>query len=137
MYYQSDIKNVIRLISWGVSGYVYDLINYKTESGRVPIDDFIKDLTRKNKVREIAQINLYLDRLCRYGMQINNYYPESIRKMQDDVYELRPGGNRVFFFYFKDNQIVLLHAYKKHGRKAPTNQIQNAVNEMKDHKRRN
>ena len=116
---------------------MYEVELYTTESGRAPVQEFIKDLAKKNKQIEIAQIRAYEERLEQFGMSINNYYPNSIRPIQDDVYELRPGGNRVFFFYFTGNRFILLHAYRKHGQKAPKNEIDKAVKEMKDFKRRN
>jgi len=115
--------------------YVIEL--YETQGGKSPVKEYLEKLAKESKKREIAQIQLYVGRLEDHGMAVNNTYPETIRKIQDDIYELRPGKHRVFFFYFTGNKIILLHAYRKHGQKAPKTEITKAINEMRDHKRRN
>ena len=100
--------------------------------------DYLKKLNKENSLTETAQIKVYMSRLKGYGMEINRYYPESIRKVsKEGIWELRPGGSRVFFFHYDGKKIILLHAYKKQGQKAPPSEIEKAVNEMKDYKRRN
>lgn len=118
---------------------VYELDVYETMSGKKPFCDFLHTLYKEGKVTEVAQIKTYLDRLSQHGMGINNYYPKTIRKVSDKdkgIWELRPGGNRVFFFHFTKNKIVLLHGYQKHSQKAPPSEIRQAENEMKDYLRR-
>ncbi len=116
---------------------MYKVELYKTPSGRVPVQEYLERLTKESKTLELAQIALFRRRLEEHGMAVNNDYPNTIRKLRDDIYELRPGKNRVFFFYYTGNKFVLLHAYRKHGQKAPTSEIDKAVKEMKDHIRRN
>ncbi|MBQ1790869.1 MAG: type II toxin-antitoxin system RelE/ParE family toxin [Oscillospiraceae bacterium] len=116
---------------------MFEIQLYETESGRAPVGEYLRKLASEAKTKELAQIRLFTDRLEEYGMAVNNKYPETIRKLRDDVYELRPGPNRVFFFYFTGRTFVLLHAYRKHGQKAPPSEIRKAVSEMKDHIRRN
>ena len=106
--------------------------------GHEPFSDFLDKLQKKNRLTEATQINAYINRLKIHGMQINSYYPHAIRKVSDNgVWELRPGGNRVFFFHFTGEKLVLLHAYHKHSQKAPPSEIKKAENEMKDYQRRN
>lgn len=116
---------------------MYEIELYRTQSGRSPVEEYMKELTDKNKILEIAKIENYEKRLKEYGMTVNNSYPETIRKLRDDIYELRPGNNRIFFFYYTGEKFVLLHAYRKHSKKAPPSEIENAIKEMKDYKRRN
>jgi phage-related protein len=116
---------------------MYEVKLYETQSGRVPIKEYLQKLAKESRTTELAQIKLYTDRLEEYGMAVNNTYPKTIRKLRGDVYELRPGSNRIFFFYFTNNEFVLLHAYRKHGQKAPPSEIKKAINEMKDQIRRN
>ena len=111
---------------------MYQIEFYKTASGRVPVIDYVRELEKNSKHREIAQIWLYIGYLSEYGFAVNNHFPETIRKVQGDLYELRPGSNRVFFFHVVGNRIVLLHAYKKQSQKAPKKEIEKAEREMKD-----
>lgn len=53
--------------------------------------------------------------------------PSNITKhIDDDIWELRPGKNRVLYFYFHDNLFVLLHMFKKTTRKTPKKEIEKA-----------
>lgn len=116
---------------------VYELKLYKTSSGREPFTDFLHKLYEENNLTEAARIKAYLERLRMHGMEINRYYSNTIRKVSNEgIWELRPGGNRVFFFHFEGKRIVLLHAYRKHGQKAPPSEIKQAENERKDYLRR-
>ncbi len=116
---------------------MYEVELYKTEHGRAPVAEYLETLVKQSKTRELAQISFFQDRLKEYGMTVNNVFPETIRNLRDDIYELRPGPNRIFFFYFTGKKFILLHAYRKHSNKTPPHEIKKAVNEMKDYVRRN
>lgn len=115
---------------------MYEIELYATPSGREPVGEYLKDLAKKGAHQDIAQIKDYQKRLKKYGMAVNQIYPKTIRKVDGDVWELRPGKHRVFFFYFTGEKFVLLHAYRKFGQKAPPHEIDKAMQEMKDHKER-
>ncbi|MEA4915332.1 MAG: type II toxin-antitoxin system RelE/ParE family toxin [Christensenella sp.] len=68
----------------------------------------------------------YIDLLQNNGTQL----PESITKhIEDDIWELRPGDNRVFYFFFQNNTYVLLHHFRKKSQKTPQREIDQAKNE--------
>ena len=139
IYYYCDNKNVISQnpMQKEVMLSVYELDVYRTEKGREPFTDFLDKLQKENRSTEAARIWAFINRLKIHGMQINSYYPHSIRKVSDKgVWELRPGSNRVFFFHFTGEKFVLLHAYHKHSQKAPPSEIRQAEDEMKDYQRR-
>ena len=50
--------------------------------------------------------------------------------------ELRPGNNRVLFFYHKDDTYVLLHQFRKKTQKTPRREIDKAKIERDDWKSR-
>ena len=50
--------------------------------------------------------------------------------------ELRPGNNRVLFFYHKDDTYVLLHQFRKKTQKTPRREIDKAMIERDDWKSR-
>jgi phage-related protein len=47
-----------------------------------------------------------------------------------DDWELRPGGIRLFYFAYVDNQFVILHGYRKQSQKAPDLEIKIALRRM-------
>lgn len=115
----------------------YEVNIYRTESGNCPVEKYIEDMVKKKQEKDLLQIKTYIDRLSEYGMSINNVFPQSIRKLEGDIYELRPDNHRIVFFYFDGNTFVLLHAFKKQHGKAPPHEIRKAQQEMKDYIRRN
>ena len=115
---------------------MYNIDYYESERGDMPVREFLVELTRSGNAKEIAQIDTVIKRLEEYGMDLNRYFSETIRKLNDDIYELRPGSNRVFFFCFTGGTFVLLHCYKKKGNKAPPREIARAETEMKSYLRR-
>ena len=53
-------------------------------------------------------------------------------KVDEDIWELRPGNNRVLYFYFRDNKFVLLHQFRKKTQKTPRREIEKAKAERDD-----
>ena len=59
---------------------------------------------------------------------------ENITKhIDDDIWELRPGNNRVLYFYFKNDTFVLLHQFRKKTQKTPKREIDKAKAERDDY----
>ena len=60
--------------------------------------------------------------------------PENIAKYIDDgIWELRPGNNRIFYFYYGNGTYILLHHYLKKSQKAPPRELKRAKREMDDY----
>ncbi len=86
---------------------------------------------------QLKQISLYIQSLEDNGTRLN----ENITKhLDDDIWELRPGNNRVLYlylyFYFKDDTFVLLHQFRKKTQKTPKREIERAKAERDDYLRR-
>lgn len=62
-----------------------------------------------------------------------NLPADIIKYLGDDIWELRPGINRVFFFYFDNDTYVLLHHFRKSTQKTPKRELQKAISEMNDY----
>ena len=137
IYYDVDNIFVINIRRRRYKYWMYEIKLYETPSGRVPIDEYYKELARDSKTTDLSRIELYLQRLKDYGPDVNRYHHNTIKKIQGDVFELRPGNHRIFYFYFSGNEIILLHAFRKSSQKTPKKEIKQAIKEMKDHKRRN
>lgn len=59
---------------------------------------------------------------------------ENITKyLEDGIWELRPGNNRVFYFFFQNNTYVLLHQFRKKSQKTPKREIAKAKRERDDY----
>lgn len=64
--------------------------------------------------------------------------PQNITKhLEDDIWELRLGNNRVLYFFIdNDNTYVLLHHFRKTTQKTPRQEIEKAKKERIDYLRR-
>ena len=82
------------------------------ERGNNPVKKFISGLPEK----EIAKIHAYLDELKHQGHNLRRPMADYIGA---GIYELRPRDNRIFYFFFLRETIVLLHAIRKKTDKVP------------------
>ncbi|MBQ2592063.1 MAG: type II toxin-antitoxin system RelE/ParE family toxin [Candidatus Riflebacteria bacterium] len=108
---------------------------YRKANGESEILDFLNELREKahtNKDARIQhkQIALYIQLLQDNGTRL----PENITKhIEDGIWELRPGNNRVLYFFFEKDTFVLLHHFRKKTQKTPKNEIQKAKSERADY----
>ena len=117
----------------------FEIDFYEKENGKSEILDFINDLQRKkdkdkNARIQYKQIILYIELLSKNGTSL----PQNITKhLEDDIWELRPGNNRVLYFFIdNDNTYVLLHHFRKTTQKTPKQEIEKAKKERIDYLRR-
>ena len=114
---------------------MYQIEFYETQDGESQIWDFLEDLRKKAATSKDARIqhkqaSLYIELLQQNGTRLN----ENITKhLEDGIWELRPGNNRVFYFFFQDNTFVLLHQFRKKTQKTPKREIEKAKRERDDY----
>lgn len=107
---------------------------YRTVKGECDIEDFLDDLAKRAATNKDARIQhkqavQYIQFLEDYGTALG----ENVTKhLDEDIWELRPGNNRVLFFFFKDNTFVLLHHFRKKTQKTPRREIEKAKAERND-----
>ena len=117
---------------------MYNIDFYRAENGESDIESFLDDLQKRattNKDARIQhkQIAQYIQLLSAYGTRLG----ENITKhLDEDIWELRPGNNRVLFFYFENDTYVLLHHFRKKTKKTPHREIEKAKAERDDWKAR-
>lgn len=82
---------------------MYNIEFYEDSNDRSELWEFLESLrvkaaTNKDARIQYKQISLYIQLLEDNGTRLN----ENITKhLDDDIWELRPGNNRVLYFYFK------------------------------------
>lgn len=114
---------------------MYNVEFYETQDGKSQIWEFLEDLrikaaTSKDARIQHKQASLYIELLQQNGTRLN----ENITKhLEDGIWELRPGNNRVFYFFFQDNTFVLLHQFRKKSQKTPKHEIEKAKRERDDY----
>ena len=117
---------------------MYGIEFYETEDGTCPIWDYLEALRLKAPTNKDARIqhkqaSLYIELLQQNGTHMN---AEITKHLDDGIWELRPGNNRVFYFFYQNDTYVLLHQFRKKSQKTPKREIEKAKAERNDYLRR-
>lgn len=113
---------------------MYTIAFYETADGVSEIWNFLEELRLKSAKSkdariQLKQISLYIQLLQENGTRLS----ENITKhLEENIWELRPGNNRVFYFYYKDDTFVLLHQFRKKTQKTPRRELEKAKSERDD-----
>ena len=117
----------------------FEIDFYEKENRKSEILDFIDELRNKkendkNARIQYKQIILYIELLSKNGTAL----PQNITKhLEDDIWELRPGNNRILYFFIdKNNTYVLLHHFRKTTQKTTKQEIEKAKKERTDYLKR-
>lgn len=100
---------------------MYNILFYEDEDGNKPVEDFIDQLdalapANKNARIKLEQIIYCLNRLEHQGTRAGEKFT---KRISGDIWELRPGHNRILFFGWNGNHFVLLHHFTKTTKKHP------------------
>ncbi|MCR5695079.1 MAG: type II toxin-antitoxin system RelE/ParE family toxin [Clostridia bacterium] len=118
---------------------MYNVIFYEDKNGYSELYNDLMELAKRSSNDKDAriqfkQITYYIELLKHKGTRLT----ENITKhLQGEIWELRPGSNRVLYFYFENDTYVLLHMFKKKTRKTPRSELEKAIKECNDYKERN
>lgn len=102
---------------------MWSIVFYRDRRGKCPPLEFIEELP----MMEQAKIRNALRLLQEFGTNLRMPYAKPI---QGKLWELRPGGIRLFYFAYIEQQFVILHGYRKQSQKAPGDEIAIALRRM-------
>lgn len=113
---------------------MFDLIFYRDTSGKSEIVDYLDALQNISNKDKHARINrqkilAYMAALSEHGTRLGEPF---VKHLVGDIWEPRPLRNRIFFFCWKGNQIVLLHHFLKKSQKTPKRELEQAIRNRKD-----
>lgn len=89
---------------------------FRDERGRVPVREFIGSLPPA----EQAKVYAYIAELKAQGHNLRRPLADYVTR---GIYELRPKGNRVFYFFYLNSSAVLVHAIRKKTDKLPERDV--------------
>lgn len=113
----------------------YNIIFYEKSNGTSELLDFLTALRTKSSTNKDARIQyrqamLAIELLQNHGTCL----PDTITKhIVEDIWELRPGCNRIFYFCYDGDSFVLLHSFRKKSQKTPRREIDRAISERNDY----
>lgn len=114
---------------------MYTVEFYETRDGQCPVWEFLENLRIKSASNKDARIQhkqagLQIELLQQNGTRLND---NITKHLEDGIWELRPGNNRVFYFFYENNTFVLLHQFRKKSQKTPKREIEKAKSERIDY----
>ena len=115
---------------------MYSIEFYKDKDGNEPVKEYISSLAGKNDKDSRVNLNKirdYIKTLSEYGTRAGEPY---VKHIEGEIWELRPLRNRILFFGYDGNKIILLSHFIKKTQKTPQREIDKAKRLMKDHKER-
>lgn len=119
--------------------HIYSVLFYEDSKGHSELYEQLINLSKKAESDkdsriQLKQITLHIELLVNQGTRLPNNITKHI---SGDIWELLPGKNRILYFYFKDNKFILLHMFRKTTNKTPVAEIERAIKEVEDFKKRN
>ena len=115
---------------------MFDIEFYEDRNGKSDIYEYIQQLN-KNKSKEnrqkLKKINMHIDLLSECGLTLTEPY---IKKLDKEIWELRPLRDRILFASWCNNKFVLLSVFMKQTQKTPKSEIDKAKRLLEDYKKR-
>lgn len=112
---------------------MYNINFYKDKKGNEPVKDYIISLkvtNTKDSLIKLKKIQDYIKVLKENGTRAGMPF---VRHLDGDIWELRPLKDRILFFAYDGNNIILLSYFKKMTQKTPPREIKKANKLMKDY----
>ena len=95
---------------------IQNVCYYMDDRRNKPIVEFIESLSFNEQTKVLA----YIRELRKQG---SNLRRPMAAYLGNDIYELRPKDNRIFYFFYLKDNVVLVHAIKKKTKKIPINDL--------------
>ena len=117
---------------------MYRIEFYEKADGSSEILEMLDNLqNRMNSSKDARiqynQIVSCIELLHKQGTRLSSKITKHI---EDDIWELRPGNNRVLYFCYRNGVFVILHSFRKTTAKTPRREIEKAKAERDDYLRR-
>ena len=114
---------------------MYKVKFYRDKNGESDIVNLLDSLKVRGETSKTDRINrnkilAYIGALEQFGTRVGE---PVVKHIDGDIWEIRPLSNRILFFYWKDNNFVLLHHFIKKTNKTPQREIEQARSKMKDY----
>lgn len=111
---------------------MFEVLFYVSPDGHSSVRDFIDELAAdksKNARINLKKVLFYVQLLSESGFELR---PPIIKKIDGEIWELRPLDNRILFFAWNGKTFVLLHHFVKKTQKTPRSEIDQAKRNMAD-----
>lgn len=111
-----------------------DILFYADSRGRQPVLDWIEKIKTSDPVthRKTIQLLSMLEDNGEYIFEGKSQRKDIKKLKGTEIWQLRVNANRVLFFYFAGNAIVLTNQFKKKQNSTPKTEIERAETRMNE-----
>jgi phage-related protein len=114
---------------------MFEVRFYRDKNGYSDVLEMINSLREKSKTSKTDRINFdkiyhHIAALSKMGTSIGS---PIVKYLDNGLWELRPNSNRLMFFFFKNNEYVILSHFIKKTQKTPRAELDKAKRRMKDY----
>jgi len=90
------------------------------------INKLLDDFEKSGNPKYYRDFNIYINKLKEFGLEMNKKFKrDSFKRLEEDMYELRPKDFRIMFT-FKDNEFIILNGFLKKGQETPKEEMERA-----------
>ena len=108
----------------------WNITYYKTNSGKVPVIDYIVN----QKPVRIKKIKNALRLLREFGIEESQLDARKLKgKKYKGLHELKIDSSRIIYFLYTGRKFVLVHGFIKKSKKTPVRELEIARKRMKDY----
>lgn len=108
----------------------YEVEFYKRPNGRQPVDDFLREILKKDK-RMFARISRDIQLFQERGREVGE---PRVKYMNDGLFELRSKAeNGIARIFYIGEKIVMTNGFVKKSQKTPSGELEKAFRYKKDY----
>jgi phage-related protein len=111
---------------------MFQIEYYKNSRGEEPVKAYIDCLlakTDKNSRVKARKIIDYINALALYGQSLGMPY---MKHIGDEIWELRPLRDRIFFVAWTSDSFLILHHFMKQTQQTPRREINTAKRRLQE-----
>lgn len=116
---------------------MYKIIFYRDKNGNSEIEEYLQELRLKTNSKDarikFKKILTYIKLLMKDGLNLVEPY---IKYIGEDIWEMRPLRERIFFAYIGENKFILLNHFMKQTNTTPRREIEKAIGLLREYKKR-
>lgn len=98
---------------------------FKTASGAEPVRDYLRGLSKGDR----RKVGIAIRDIQEHGFEGSTV---TMRSLGEKLWELKIDAQRIFYVVLMGPAMVLLHAYRKQGQKAPHGELDVARTRAKE-----
>ena len=116
---------------------MFEVVLYENRKGESQIRDYINMITQSSSKDNQIKFKRFYNCIVHLQMDGTRAGLPHVKHIDGEIWELRPGKDRVLFAAWLNNKFVLLHQFLKITHKSPQSEIDQAKRELEDWKERN